>query len=181
MTRRDRRTLLRGLLAGGVTTLLLSACYAAFDWREFSWPEGGFTVLLPDKPARETREVTIGDRKLRMELFATRVEGTNFGVGYAELGEPLDDKARATLVADARDAFVRNVNGSPSEDRLVSLDGYTGREFKATGTRDGRSYVIAGRVFATDRRFYQLVFVAPEDKASGVDVGLFLGSLKLIK
>jgi hypothetical protein len=173
-----RRFLASIVVAAG---LLLSGCYAPFDWRQFSWPDGGFTVLLPDKPGRETREVTIGDRKLRMDLFATRVEGATFGIGYADLPEPLDDKQRAALVADARDAFVKNLGGTALEDRLVSLDGFVGREFRTEGTREGRKLVMAGRVYATDRRFYQLVFVAPEDKVAGADVTLFLGSLKLVR
>jgi len=166
---------------GVALALALSGCYAAFDWRTFSWPEGGFSVLLPDKPARESREVTIGQHRLRMDLFATRVEGASFGVGYAPLPPALDDAAREKLLADAREAFVRNVNAEAGEDRSISLDGFSGREFRASGNRDGRRLVVAGRVIATDQRFHQLIFIAPEDKAANVDVSLFLGSLKLLR
>ena len=44
---RSRGTAL--VLAGA---LVLTACYPELDWREFTSPEGGFTVMLPSKPAR---------------------------------------------------------------------------------------------------------------------------------
>lgn len=164
-----------------VAACVLGACYAAFDWREVSWPAGGFSVLLPKKPAVETREVAIGAHRLKMDLLSVRVENVSLGVGYAELPQSIDDAGRAQLLADARDGFVKSVGATPEADRIVSLDGHVGREFRAEGTRDGRPLVIAGRIYATDRRFLQLVAVMPKEKAAEVDLPLFLGSLKLLK
>jgi hypothetical protein len=159
--------------------MLLAGCYAAFDWREFTWNAGGFSVLLPGKPSRESREAAIGAQRLTLEVFSLRVEGAVFGVGWADLPQGLDDAARARLLADARDGLYRNVGATPGEERIVSVGGHVAREFRGEGTRDGKALGIAGRVLATDRRFYQLLVIAPASTMGTIDVPLFLGSLKL--
>ena len=57
------------------TLILLSAgCYPALDWREVSATDGGFAVLLPGKPRRETREVRIGPYALQMTMLSVRAD-----------------------------------------------------------------------------------------------------------
>jgi hypothetical protein len=58
------------LLAAAVA---LASCSGPLDWREFRWDEGGFSVLLPGKPDKNTRAVKIGERSVEMTLFAKRI------------------------------------------------------------------------------------------------------------
>lgn len=162
-------------------TLSLTACFAQFEWREFIWPEGGFSVLLPAKPSQEQRTVTIGNRSLAMTLFPVRVGGVAFGAGYAELPPGMSPAERAQLLADASDAFLRNLKSTPTLNRESKLGSYPAREFQAEGTVEGKTLVLAGRVAATEQRFYQLIAVGEKEAVEKADVSLFLGSLRLLK
>lgn len=157
--------------------VVLASCSGPFDWREFSWPEGELRVLLPDKPHRESGEVTIGDTRLTLTLFPVRVDGLSFAVGYAPLPAGLNAAGRATLALAARDSFVGNLGAANPTMKAITVGPYPGWSFAATATRDGRSLAMAGRVVTTEARYYQAIFVGPASRAGDAEVALFLESL----
>ena len=108
--------------------LALAACYAELDWREFSSPEGGFAVMLPSKPARESRELVLAGGKTTMHMVSAHAPEMAFGVGYADL-PPGTDPARA--LDEGRTALVKNIGGRVTAER--ALEGVTGVEFEADG------------------------------------------------
>jgi hypothetical protein len=160
---------------------LIAACSSGLDWRELQWPEGGFAVLLPGRPSKETRPVTIGARTLNLTVLPVRVEPFVFGVGYADLPASLDHAAREQLVIDARDSLLANMSAKATTERSTPLDGFPCREFEAQGSAEQRTFAMAARVCATDRRYLQLVSLAPQPRAGELDSAVFLGSLKLLK
>jgi hypothetical protein len=160
--------------------LLVAACSAELDWREFSWPEGGFAVVLPAKPAMQQREVRIGARVLQMTMFPVQLEGLAFGVGYADLPAGWDAAERAALLVDARDQLAANLKASPTNEQAIKLGRFPGRHFMVTGEADGKPMHLVARVYVTDRRFYQQVFVGTQARAQSVDLTPFLDSLKLL-
>src|SRR5579871_447295 len=81
-----------------------SACSPALDWRDFTWPDGGFSVLLPARPTPETREISVGPLRLDMHLFSASVAGDVYAAGYAELPAGMDGAARERLLGDAQTA-----------------------------------------------------------------------------
>lgn len=168
------------MLVIALLTALAAACTPGLDWREFSWDDGGFAVLLPGKPTKETRIVQIGGRALTLTLFRTEPAGAAVAVGFAELPVALDADGRARLLADARDALLKNVGASGGGDATV-IEGFPGLAFHGAGTGGANKLMIAGRVYATDRRFYQLLFIGPPDLPIVADLPLFFGSFRLVK
>jgi hypothetical protein len=168
-------------LAAALALVCSAACSPTLDWRDFSWPEGGFGVLMPAKPSEETRAVSIGPAHLNLHLFSASAGGNAYAAGYADIPATIDTAARERLLDDAQAAFARNVGAAAAPPARNQLAGFPCRQFGVTGTSKGHEIRLAGRVCATDRRFYQLVYIGPADREREADIGLFLGSLKLLQ
>lgn len=158
----------------------ITACSSGLDWRELQWPEGGFSVLLPARPSKESRPVTIGEYTLQLTVLPARVEPFVYGVGYAVLPVAFDAAARERFVVAALNSLQRNIAGEPGSVRATRLGDFPCQEFEAEGTVEQRALMMAARVCVTDKRYYQLVAIAPKSRAADMDGTLFLGSLKLL-
>jgi len=156
----------------------LAACSAELDWREFTSADGRFAVLLPGKPARAAREVTLAGAKAPLHMTSVQVAGMAFGVGYADL-PPGADPAR--ILAEGRDALVRNIGGRVTAERALDLDGARGIEFEADGTAQGAAMHVAARLVVAGDRYYQAVLIARAERAAEVDPTLFPGSFRLVR
>ena len=156
--------------------LVLAACYPELDWREFTSPEGGFTVMFPGKPARESRELVFAGRPTTMHMISAHATEMAFGVGYADL-PPGTEPGRA--IDEGRAALLRNISGVVIAER--ALAGVTGVEFEAEGAAEGNPMRLAARVLVSGDRYYQVVLIARATRADEVDRALFPGSFKLIR
>ncbi len=161
--------------------MVLTACSSRLDWRELQWAEGGFAVLLPTRPSKESRPVHIGEHTLQLTVLPARVEPFVYGVGYADLPGVFDAAARERFTAAARDSLLNNISGKASNERVSRLGEFPCQEFEAEGTVEQRTLVMAARVCTSDKRYYQLVAIAPKARAGDMDAALFLGSLKLLQ
>lgn len=159
--------------------LLLAACYPELDWREVTSASGGYAVLMPATPEEASREVALGGVTFTMSMTSVRRDGMAFGVAYADI--PAGGVRNQQLLAAARDALVRNIAGSVTTDREISLGGAAGREFYAEGTVNGRALRLAARVLVAGHRFYQVAYIGQSDRLAQADVELFLGSFRLLK
>ncbi len=158
--------------------LAVGACYAELDWREFVSPEGGFAVMLPGRPAKESRVVAIGGTRTTMQMVSVQGSGMAFGVGYADLPPDVD---AARVVSDGRAALVNNIGGRVLSERPLALGDGPGVEVEAEGTVDGRPMRLAARVLTSGSRFYQVAFIARAERAAEVDRALFPGSFRLLR
>ncbi|MGB8436826.1 MAG: hypothetical protein WCE38_21475 [Burkholderiales bacterium] len=158
--------------------LPLAACYPELDWREVSSASGGYTVLMPARPDTAQREVVVGGVALMMSMTSVRREGMAFGAAYADI--PRNDARDAELLAAARDALVRNIDGRIASTREIEIDGAAGQEFQADGKVGGHPMRLAARVLIGGSRFYQVVYVGRAGSLPEADANLFLGSFRLV-
>jgi hypothetical protein len=165
-------------LVAALVLLGLAACSPELDWREFTSPEGRFAVMLPGRPAREAREVTLAGARAPLHMTSVQVSGMAFGVGYADLPPGVDAER---VIAEGRDALVRNIGGRVTAERPLTLDGARGIEFQAEGSAQGAAIRISARVAVVGDRFYQAVFVGRAERAAEVDPTLFPGSFRVLR
>jgi hypothetical protein len=156
--------------------LAVAACFAELDWREFTSPEGGFTVMLPSKPARESRELVLAGGKTTMHMVSAHAPEMAFGVGYADLPAGTTPER---AVEEGRAALLKNIGGRVVAER--TLDGVTGVEFEAEGAAEGNPMRLAARVLVSGNRYYQVVLVARAARAGEVDRTMFPGSFRLVR
>jgi hypothetical protein len=161
---------------GAATAVLLAACYAELDWREFTSDEGRFTVMLPSKPARESRELVFAGKPATMHMVSAHATEMAFGVGYADLPSGTDP---GRAVDEGRVALLRNIDGVVLAER--ALPGVTGVEFEALGAAQGNPMRLVARVLVSGDRYYQVVLVARSARADEVDRTIFPGSFRLLR
>ncbi len=161
-----------------LAVLCLAACSAELDWREFTSPEGRFAVMLPGRPAQDSREVTLAGVKAPLHMTSVQVSGMAFGVGYADLPPGV---GAGRVIAEGRDALVRNIAGRVTAERPVTLDGARGIEFQAEGSAQGHAMHLSARVAVAGDRFYQAVFVGRAERVAEVDPTLFPGSFRVLR
>ncbi len=175
--------------------LALAACSPALDWRTFSWPQGGFSVLLPGKPVEDTREVDVGALKLTLHLFSVRVEEGIWAAGYADLPPGLALAGREQLLVDAENAYRRNVGAAmPAADAAAhaasntvsstasDATGLLCRNVEARGQAARHDLVLSARLCASTARYYPLISIGPVVASSGTatsDIASFLASLRV--
>jgi len=159
--------------------LLVSACYPTLDWREVASASGGYSVLMPAKPEHAQREIVVGGVALAMSMASVRRDGMAFGAAYADI--PAGYARPAELLAAARDALVRNIDGRITSAHEVTIDGAAGLEFSADGHVGERLMRLAARVFVANSRFYQVAVVGQRDRLADADIRLFLGSFRLLR
>ncbi|GAB4479242.1 MAG: hypothetical protein OHK0044_26620 [Burkholderiaceae bacterium] len=181
------RRFVRGL---ALTTALLAACSPRFDWREVRSADGGFAVLLPDRPQTVARDIDFAGGRIPMTMTSTGVGPTMFAVGVARLPAQsiADPAAVERAVAYFREALLRNIGGHVTAARPVPLAAAGGRSLRAAESvvargqigADGRAAQLAARFYVADDRFYQVVALGAEGELSDDVLETFFSSFRLL-
>ena len=164
---------------------LLSACSPKFNWRDYSSQDAPYRVMFPDKPASQTRSVELDGMTVNMTMTAAQVDGAMFAVGSAEA--PDADKAEAALAA-MKTAMVRNIGATIISEKVAAASSAGGAtparsaaiDIEATGSQNGKPMRLIGHFESRNKRFYQVVVMAPAKSLASEQVAMFLSSFKLI-
>ncbi|MDB5732606.1 MAG: hypothetical protein JWQ03_2501 [Variovorax sp.] len=92
-----------------VAGLLAAGCNPTFNWREAPLGGDGLVVLLPCKPDRATRDVTLADERVALEMAGCEAGDATFTVARTVARDAPQATARlhawqAALAANLRDA-----------------------------------------------------------------------------
>jgi hypothetical protein len=173
-----------GLLAvvcGGVAFFLFTrGSIRDSDWKEFSPPGGGYSVLLPGTPTLNNAALQgASGNKYLLELPRAHLE---FAVAHVDFpGGAFAPGSLAVLAGAERDALMRQVNGKLLGERDVMLGNYPGREFQIDAAGKG---VVIERLYLSQRgpvtRVY-LVMVGGKDVRAGTGhAAKFLDSFAIL-
>ncbi len=159
--------------------LALAACSPKFDWREVRGDDASFSVMLPAKPARLSREIDLGGTRVNMTMTAAEVDGITFAVGSATL----PDAAAATkALSSMKAALVRNINGTIEREASAAPGAPPVIELEALGATQPAGGQPArrmiARLVAKETRVYQVLVVGPADKIPRDQVDTFLTSFE---
>lgn len=157
---------------------MVAACSPALDWREVTWPEGGFVVVLPGRPSAESRRIRFGDHDLQMTMLHVRADPFLYGAGYAPLPDGLDAAARGRVAEWALHALAGNFDAKEPTIRDARVGGHPCYDLEAAGSVQARAVAVRGRVCVTGRRLHQLLVIGPADRIGDADAPLFLQSLR---
>lgn len=178
--------------AGYVADLLLTsknpqAGNSPQAWKEYSSVEGGFTVLFPGEPTRET-QVMEAAPDARFKLFIHKLKTlAEYSVMYADYPIPVGDPAVAKNVLDyGAKGAVAAVNSELLELKEITLDGHPGRYLRE---RMPGGEIMQVRMLLVGQRMYQIAITTPREKDSSVEMvkayeamaEKFLNSFKLLK
>jgi hypothetical protein len=75
---------------------LLAACNPVFNWREVRSPDSALVALLPCKPDKASRPVTLDGQSMQLQMMGCEAGGATFAVSHATLADP--SRANEVLV-----------------------------------------------------------------------------------
>jgi hypothetical protein len=145
---------------------------AAPRWQRFVSESGRFSILMPGRPAFETKVLTTkGGRNFRYSSYLLDLGATAYMVSYSDY----DAKTEISL-DDALAGIIRSwPDNTVTSRRPITIYGYPGRALEL----ETREHRVRFRVFAWGRRLYQIGFVAPRDQFSRDDADAFMNSFHL--
>ena len=138
-----------------------AACTPTYDWREIRVDPPGLTALLPCKPDRGVRTVSLAGTPVEVSMQGCERAGSTFAVAWADLGDP----ARVEpALAQWRDGAIAQLGAGAADVRTepFSLQGATrvaGR-VRARGTPPGGApSEMRAAWFARGTQVFQLIVV----------------------
>lgn len=148
-------------------------------WKVFSSPEGGFKILLPGIPAKESRSVETRVGWIGLEVFELKTAVASYLVTYSDFPRTPDDPQQA--LKQARERAVEQAKGKVLQEKKVKLGSYPGLELIV----ETPSTIIKSTFYAVKQRLYQIVILLPTDqrltivKFQDTVAAKFLSSFKL--
>jgi hypothetical protein len=179
---------MRPSLALALAALLaLSACEPSTDsepapgWQEFMPEGGGFSVLMPGTPVRETQSDTSSFGAIDTIIFELPREGDplSYRVQYTDMPPAVLGLLRSvqTLLVARQKKLAYDLNATLlGEVEYIFLGEYPGQHFKLK-LPDGSLGTY--RIFYVDHRLYQLSVRTHADGVGAEQVSRFLDSFKL--
>ncbi len=153
-----------------VSLLVLPAGCGKIEFKDFTSPEGKFTILMPGTPEKKTQTI----HNMMLVMYGMNVKNGAYAAGYADIppGTPFSLPGAVQGIAGSH-------GGKVLSEKDYTLEGKTGREFEIeTTTPKG---FVSGRVIVINNRLYQILALGTNARLSNADVQKFLNSFKLTK
>jgi len=156
-----------------IAAACLAACSPKLDWREFHAKDGGFTVLLPQKPGQAEHKLTTPLGAITMKMYSVRIDETVLAAGFADFGQPPDKKTLDVM----QGGLVRSMNGKLTAEKPLAAGNLAGREILIAGA-DGKAEMRA-RLYFSDKRYYQVVLAGNKGGFAPADADMFFDSFRV--
>jgi len=174
------------LLLGGYPAVQLAqaqqlAQLEQSPWHEFSDTQGGFTVMMPEKPTQKTQSQNDGPRSIDIHTFTASPQGNDvtYSVSYSDVPAGIEQFPPQLVLDSIGLGLARDQNIRLLGEQDISLGDYPGKEFKL---EISRKVVLRHRAYLVNKRLYQLTAETPletEDALSG-EIERFMNSFELL-
>ncbi|OGA96893.1 MAG: hypothetical protein A3E79_03925 [Burkholderiales bacterium RIFCSPHIGHO2_12_FULL_61_11] len=146
--------------------LALVACSPAFNWREVRPEASRLSLLLPCKPDKAQKIVTLGGPPTTLFMLGCEAGGATFAVAVADLG---DATKTAPVLAQWQSLTLANMKADPGTSQVLALrlPGAAAepspRLVKSQGQRaDGTAVSGQAAYFAQGSQVFQAVIYAAQ-------------------
>jgi hypothetical protein len=147
--------------------LFLTTAFAQTEWKEFTFPEGNFRVLLPENPQQQM------DTERSRHQFSVTAGTESYGVEYADQTRETDWER---AVNGERDAIVSRLAGSVIDEKRTSVEGYPGKGIRFVGQNTSGELTI----YFVNQRLYVLHALVPNSVPRPENFSTFLNSFRLL-
>jgi len=150
-----------------LTTLFLTTAFAQTGWKEFTFAEGNFRILVPETPQQQI----VAERNLRQ--FSTTAGAESYGLAYTDYPPNTDWES---TVNSERDSVVNGLRGSVIDEKRTSVEGYPGKWIRFVGENTNGELTI----YFVGNRLYVLHAFAPKSAPRPENFSTFLNSFRLL-
>jgi hypothetical protein len=144
-------------------------------FEEFRSDEGRFTVLMPGKPELQNQVTPVG--KINMVMYMAGTNNASCAVAYADYpAQLIDSTDPQKMLEGAKNGALKNIKGRLISETSIDFHGLPAKEVRIE---------IQNKAFATARfilaspRFYEIMFIASEDKGHEQDITKFFDSFTI--
>jgi hypothetical protein len=147
-------------------------------WSLFSPKGGGFSVMLPGKPAEESLQVDSATGPFTRPAYKLASGEFGYMITHSEhTNVPEEKQARDNFIQMAAEKAVTMAGGKLTSSKPISLGDYPGREVKAEIR--GPSILQVNTYFAKPRLYLVMLFM-PLDKTDSEYVTKYFASFKVL-
>lgn len=155
---------------------LLCACTPNHDWREVRGDSAPYTVLLPAKPANQTRQISLAGMPATMTMTSAEVDHVTYAVGSVVTAD--SSAAKKTLLA-MKAALVGHIDGAVVKERSVDTIDGSQIDLEATGSPKGESRAVVARFVEHGQFAYQVIVTGPTKFVVRDNIDTFMTSFKV--
>lgn len=120
-------------------------------WSEFKSDEGGFSVLMPEKPVSQASTFETSQGRFEQHMFIASHSPFSCMVAYSDFPQQSMVATNVDSFFDGvQDQFTRLIGGKLATQTSISLDGHSGREIKVQlfrGELRVRMFLVGGRMY----------------------------------
>ncbi len=161
--------------------ITLHACSPKFNWREVRDDSTLYTVLMPDKPARLSRQIQLGQQTVTMHMSAAQIDRVSFAVGAVRLPDASGAQIALTMI---KEGLVNNISGKITQEK-TSASKINGKLIITTsldisGIANNTPVRMIVKLISHDVRVYQVLVAGPEKSINTDATDIFLNSFKTI-
>jgi hypothetical protein len=170
-------TRLRSLTCLIVCTLSVLNAVSQVNWREYSYPDDGFSFAAPAAPVFEKSTTPTAVGPIEQHTYSLQL-GPNaaFMVSTGDFNEKGSVSVKDLLEGAKKGAAERS-NGAISKERDVTLEGNAGIEFELANA----AFHSRVRCFFINKKLLTMMAVASTDKPIPAEADRFFDSFRLIK
>jgi hypothetical protein len=151
------------------------------DWKRVAPPGGGFSVLMPGTPVerKQTADTPIGP--ITINGFTLTRGGDEFTVTLTDYPAAILKSRPETILEGVRIGVEADLQAKLLDERLTSLDGYPGRQYRleVPESRFPGGGIYKVRAYLVKQRLYQVVALTPNAPVSSMDAEKFFQSFRL--
>lgn len=145
------------------------------EWKSYSYPADGFSVLFPVEPQLSKRDVPTAKGSFELRSYIAEMEPVALFVGVCDYGSAVAGETPDTELQGAKNGALQNSKSHLVREKPVTLGIYKGLEFEA----ESDSAHFYARIYVVGSTLYQTLAVYPNDKPyDGTE--RFLDSFQLI-
>ena len=171
-----RRRLLSLWMVFGAALAFSQAPAAKPEWKEYSYPDDGFALTAPSKPAFQKQQQATAAGNVEMRQYSVDLESDS-GVLMSVSDFPNAEKADPkTALEGAVNGSIQATKAKKTSQKDVALQQVPGIEFEA----ESEAYHMLGRYYWSKGRLLSLLAVAPINAPIPADAVRVMDSLKLI-
>ena len=117
-------------------------------------PEGsGFSILLPGTPEYKTEAYTNGSAEFVSHIYTFDEGYASYLVSYMDYPDAVLEADPQVVLNGYRDGAVANVKGKLFSEKVITLNGYPGKEFTIV---IGTQYMYT-KVYLVNKRLYSVM------------------------
>jgi hypothetical protein len=159
---------------------LVFAVQEPAEWSKVESTEGRFSVVMPVKPETGVKDVDTAVGKLQLHSFGASGKVGQFMLSYADYPNESKTATQQEAVLDGvRGGVLKGLQADLLSETKVTLNGYPGREMRATKMIDGGEVIFSWKMFLVGRRLYQLGVATVKADSESPDIQKFFRSFQL--